>query len=240
MSYDNFGLPGDRTSASPTGRRGTGPAGAGSGLSALSATVGSRVLQPALLLALMWVVAFADFILPGSFNGLGVRSWNLTGLLGVAFAPLLHSGWPHLIANTIPFFVLGVLVSAEGIRRFWFVTITAALVSGLGAWVVNTPGTLTVGASGLVFGYFGYLIMRAVFTDSIMRRLMFGVIGLLVIFLYGGSMLLGVLPLYPGISWQGHLFGAIGGGLAAWIAGQPSWQRLSGETTAPRRTGGLY
>ena len=64
--------------------------------------------------------------------------------------------------------------------------------------------------------------------------------GLLVIILYGGSMLTGVLPLFPGISWQGHLFGAIGGGLAAWIAGQPRWRSLSGETTAPRRTGGLY
>ncbi|QIN28932.1 rhomboid family intramembrane serine protease [Brevibacterium luteolum] len=213
---------------------------AGSELDRPGSSVGARLLQPIVLLGLMWVIAAADFVLPGSFNSFGVRSWSPTGLIGIVFSPLLHSGWPHLIANTIPFLVLGLLVAAEGIRRYWFVTAVIALISGLGAWVVNLPGTLTVGASGLVFGYFGYLIMRAVFTDSILRRLMFGVIGLLVIILYGGSMLTGVLPLFPGISWQGHLFGAIGGGLAAWIAGQPRWQSVSGETTAPRRTGGLY
>lgn len=232
MSFEPSDL--NRTPARPTGSR------TRSDLDLPGSNVGPRLLQPIVLLGLMWVIAAADFVLPGSFNGFGVRSWNPTGLIGIVFSPLLHSGWPHLIANTIPFLVLGLLVAAEGIRRYWFVTAVIAVVSGLGAWAVNLPGTLTVGASGLVFGYFGYLIMRAVFTDSILRRLMFGVIGLLVIILYGGSMLTGVLPLFPGISWQGHLFGAIGGGLAAWIAGQPRWRSLSGETTAPRRTGGLY
>ena len=177
----------------------------------------SRFLSPLVLLALMWVVQFADAILPGSFSKWGIRSWDPSGLLGILFAPLLHSGWPHLIGNSIPFLVLGCIVAAEGARRFWAVTGVIAVIGGLGTWIVNTPGTLTVGASGRVFGYFGYLVARVFAPGRVSHRILYAVIALIVIGVYGGTMLAGVFGVSAGISWQGHLFGAVGGALAAFV-----------------------
>src|SRR5690606_28591297 len=125
----------------------------------------------------------------------------------------------HLIANSVPFLVLGCLVAVEGARRFWAVTAIVAIVGGIGTWLVNTPGTLTVGASGLVFGYFGYVVLRVFMPGRVTHRVLYAVIALIVISLYGGSMLAGVFGAAEGVSWQGHLFGAIGGGVAA-LAGR--------------------
>lgn len=174
-----------------------------------------RFGAPLALLALMWVVQGADSILPGSFSGLGIRSWEPAGLIGIVAAPLLHASWPHLIANSVPFLVLGCLVAAEGARRFWAVTAIVAVVGGLGTWIVNAPGTLTVGASGLVFGYFGYLVMRVFAPGRVSHRILYAVVALAVIAVYGTAMLAGVFAAGAGVSWQGHLFGAIGGGVAA-------------------------
>ncbi len=177
----------------------------------------SRFASPFLLLAAMWVVQAADAVLPGSFTGLGLRSWDPAGLPGILVAPLLHANWGHLIANSVPFLVLGCLVAVEGTRRFWAVTAFAAVVGGLGTWLVNAPGTLTVGASGLVFGYFGYTVMRVFAPGRVSHRILYAVIALVVIGVYGASMLAGVVGVRDGISWQAHLFGAIGGGLAAFV-----------------------
>ncbi|WP_407361726.1 rhomboid family intramembrane serine protease [Microbacterium sp. LBN7] len=178
-----------------------------------------RFVSPVALLALMWLVQTLDAILPGSFTGFGLRSWDVTGLGGIVLGPLLHANWAHLIANSVPFLVLGCLVAVEGARRFWAVTSIVAIVGGLGTWLVNAPGTLTVGASVLVFGYFGYVVMRVFAPGRVAHRILYAVIALIVISLYGGSMLAGVFGAAEGVSWQGHLFGAIGGGVAA-LAGR--------------------
>ncbi|MFJ4222703.1 rhomboid family intramembrane serine protease [Microbacterium sp. NPDC089695] len=181
-----------------------------------------RFASPLLLLAVMWVVQLADAILPGSFTGFGLRSWDLDGLMGIVVGPLLHANWQHLIANTVPLLVLGCLVAVEGARRFWIVTALAAVVGGLGTWLLNAPGTLTVGASGLVFGYFGYTVLRVFAPGRVSHRILYAVIALVVIALYGGSMLAGVVGVREGISWQAHLFGAVGGGLAVFVGrGRP-------------------
>jgi membrane associated rhomboid family serine protease len=176
-----------------------------------------RFASPVILLAVMWVVQLADAVLPGSFTGFGLRSWGFSGLAGIVLAPLLHASWAHLIANSVPFLVLGCLVAVEGARRFWAVTVIVAIVGGLGTWFFNAPGTLTVGASGLVFGYFGYVIMRVFAPGRVAHRILYAVIGLVVIALYGGSMVAGVFGAADGVSWQAHLFGAIGGGAAALV-----------------------
>ncbi len=176
-----------------------------------------RFASPFLLLAAMWLVQFADAVLPGSFTGFGLRSWDPSGLAGIILGPLLHASWAHLIANSVPFLVLGCLVAVEGARRFWTVTAFAAVVGGLGTWLLNAPGTLTVGASGLVFGYFGYTVMRVFAPGRVSHRILYAVIALVVIGVYGGSMLAGVVGVRDGISWQAHLFGAIGGALAAFV-----------------------
>lgn len=176
-----------------------------------------RFLSPVALLALMWLIQLADAVLPGSFSGFGLRSWDLSGLGGIVLGPLLHASWAHLIANSVPFLALGCLVAVEGARRFWAVTGVVAVIGGLGTWVVNAPGTLTVGASGLVFGYFGYVVLRVFAPGRVAHRIGYAVVALVVISLYGGSMLAGVVGVSEGISWQAHLFGAIGGGIAAFV-----------------------
>ncbi|WP_270366208.1 rhomboid family intramembrane serine protease [Microbacterium algeriense] len=184
-----------------------------------------RFASPVLLVVAMWVVQLADAVLPGSFTGFGLRSWDVAGLGGIVLGPLLHASWAHLIANSVPLLVLGCLVAVEGTRRFWTVTAVVAVVGGLGTWVVNAPGTLTVGASGLVFGYFGYVVMRVFAPGRVAHRILYAVIALIVIAVYGGSMLAGVVGVADGVSWQAHLFGAIGGAAAALAGRRPRADR---------------
>lgn len=181
----------------------------------------SRFASPVALVAVMWVIQIADAVLPGSFTGFGLRSWDISSLPGLVLGPLLHASWPHLIGNTLPLLVLGILVAAEGAGRFWMVTAVTALVGGAGTWLVNSPGTLTVGASVLVFGYFAYAVVRVFSPRPIAHRLVYALIAVGVIVLYGGSMLTGIIGAGPGVSWQAHLFGAVGGALAA-LAGARS------------------
>ena len=182
----------------------------------------ARFASPVILLALMWAVQLADAVLPGSFTGFGLRSWDLSGLGGIVLSPLLHANWAHLIANSLPFLVLGCLVAIEGAARFWLVTAIIAVVGGAGTWLVNAPGTLTVGASVLVFGYFGYVVMRVFAPGRVAHRIGYALIAVIVIVLYGTAMLVGVFGAADGVSWQAHLFGAIGGGIAVFIGRSPS------------------
>lgn len=185
----------------------------------------SRFLAPIGLLALMWVIQFLDAILPGSFTGWGLRSWDLGSLQGLVLGPLLHASWSHLIANSVPFFLLGCLVAVEGARRFWLVTAIVAFVGGVGTWFVNAPGTLTVGASVLVFGYFGYVVLRAFSPGRVPHRIAYAAIAVIVILLYGATMLAGIFGADAGVSWQAHLFGALGGGVTALSAPKPRHPR---------------
>jgi membrane associated rhomboid family serine protease len=144
----------------------------------------------------------------------GVRPRATDGLDGILFAPLLHGGWAHLVANTVPLLVFGFLILLAGVSRWLAVTAVVWLVGGVGTWLVSPPNTVTIGASVLAFGWLVYLLLIGIFSRTLWQVLV-GV-GLLV--LYGG-VLLGVLPGQPGVSWQGHLFGALGGALAAWYWG---------------------
>ncbi|WP_227468095.1 rhomboid family intramembrane serine protease [Microbacterium sp. YJN-G] len=175
----------------------------------------TRFGAPILLLALMWGIHIADALLPGTFVVWGLRSWDPGSLPGLIIGPLLHANWAHLIGNTLPLLVLGCLVAVEGAGRFWLVTAVVALVGGVGTWLVNTPGTLTVGASVLVFGYFGYVVLRVIAPGRIAHRLAYAAIAVIVVVLYGATMFTGIFGAAAGVSWQAHLFGAVGGGLMA-------------------------
>ncbi|WP_448712288.1 rhomboid family intramembrane serine protease [Microbacterium profundi] len=175
----------------------------------------ARFASPVVLVAVMWAIQILDAVLPGSFTGFGLRSWDLGSLQGLVLGPLLHAGWAHLIGNTLPLLVLGCLIAIEGAGRFWMVTAVTALVGGAGTWLLNTPGTLTVGASVLVFGYFAYIVVRVFSPRPIAHRIAHALIAVIVLVLYGGSMLAGIVGVGPGVSWQAHLFGAVGGGVAA-------------------------
>jgi membrane associated rhomboid family serine protease len=162
------------------------------------------------LVALMWVVEVVDVAVNHRLDRYGIEPRDVEGLDGVVAAPFLHVGFGHLLANTIPFVTMGVVIALEGPRRLVAVTVLVALISGLGTWLVAAPGTVHVGASGIVFGYATYLISRGIFNRSGTEL----AIGAVVVLVWGGALLGGLEP-HRGISWQGHLFGAIGGVVAA-------------------------
>lgn len=163
-----------------------------------------------LFVAVMWAVEVVDLLPHTNFDHWGIRPRQPAGLVGIATAPFLHAGFSHLISNTIPFLILGSIIAIGGALRYLQVTLIVMLVCGVGTWLVGPAHTDHIGASGLVFGYLTYLVARGLFD----RKPGFLVLGLIVLFLYGG-VLWGLLP-RPGISWQGHVFGAIGGVLAAY------------------------
>jgi membrane associated rhomboid family serine protease len=165
--------------------------------------------------ALLWVVEAVDALLPADLDQWGVRPRSDEGLVGIAAAPLLHADWAHLWANTVPVVVLGFLVLVTGVARGLLATAVIWLVAGVGVWLVAGDGSVHVGASGLVFGWITYLVVRGFVT----RQPGEIAVGVVVLVLYGG-VLLGVLPGQPGISWQGHLFGALGGVVAALALGR--------------------
>ena len=165
---------------------------------------------------LLWVLEALDYVLPGDMDSLGIVPRDADGLTGIVLAPFLHAGFDHLAANTVPLLVLGFLAALRGPGKFVLATVVIVLVSGIGVWLTSPPLTVTVGASGVVFGYFGYVLGRGLFD----RRLFDIVVAAIVVFVYG-SIIWGVLPGQSGISWQGHLFGLVGGVLAAWMLRGP-------------------
>ena len=170
-----------------------------------------RLIIIVLLLAAMWLLELADVaILQQSLNRLGVRPRQPLGLWGILLMPFLHGGLGHLAANTLPFLVLGSLVLWRRVIDFLTVTILTTLFTGLALWLVGSSGYTYIGASGLVFGYFGFLVFRGYFERSPQSLL----IALVVVVLYGG-LLLGVVPRNDGISWEAHLFGFLSGALCA-------------------------
>ncbi len=172
----------------------------------------------------LYLIEALDSVLPLALDQNGIIPRSVDGLDGILWAPYLHADWAHLFGNTLPFLVLGFLAMANGIGQWVAVTATIWLVSGAGVWLVSPDYGVTVGASGLCFGWLLFLLVRGIFNRS---ALQLGVA--LVLFMYWGSMLLGVLPTHPQISWQGHLFGALGGVLAAWFVSQAN------KAQAPQR-----
>jgi membrane associated rhomboid family serine protease len=160
--------------------------------------------------AVMWVVEIADQVADGRLDSHGIEPREVDGLDGVVFAPFLHAGWDHLIGNTIPFLLLGFAIALGGIARVATVTVIVAVVGGLGTWLVAPANTVHIGASGIVFGYAAYLVARGIYSRSPVQI----ALGVAVLAVWGTTLLRGLVP-EDGISWQGHLFGAIGGVLAA-------------------------
>jgi membrane associated rhomboid family serine protease len=160
--------------------------------------------------ALMWVVEVIDQITGGDLEQYGIEPHRADGLIGIATAPFLHAGFGHLVGNTVPFLLLGGMIALSGLARVAAATAIIAVVAGLGVWLVAPTGSDHIGASGIVFGYATYLMARGLYS----RNLLHLAVGVLVIGIYGTTLLFGVVP-QDGISWQGHLFGGVGGVLAA-------------------------
>ncbi len=162
----------------------------------------------------MWVAEGADQLaFDGDLDRFGIVPRTLDGLTGVALAPLLHAGFGHLLANTVPLLVLGALIALKGLRRLVTVAVGVTVLGGLGVWVFGRSA-IHLGASGVVFGFFGYLVAAGVFE----RRLRSVVLAVIAVLLYGG-LVWGALPGTPGVSWESHLAGLLAGVVVArWVS----------------------
>ncbi|WP_139826716.1 rhomboid family intramembrane serine protease [Mycobacterium florentinum] len=176
---------------------------------------------------LLWVIELWDSLTNHRLDANGIRPLETDGLWGILVAPLLHANWDHLIANTVPALVLGFLMVLAGLARFIVATAIVWILGGFGTWLIGNVGmhcpyvgvhceSNHIGASGLIFGWLAFLIVFGFFTRKVWEI----VVGIIVLFVYGG-VLLGVLPVTPGVSWQGHLCGAIAGVVAAYLLSAP-------------------
>jgi membrane associated rhomboid family serine protease len=174
--------------------------------------------------ALLYLVELIDQLTGHSLDANGIRPLESDGLWGIVFGPILHANWQHLMANTIPLLVLGFLMTLAGLSRFVWATAIVWILGGLGTWLIGDIGsncgpTDHIGASGLIFGWLAFLMVFGIFV----RRFWDIVIGLAVLVVYGG-VLLGAMPVLGrcgGVSWQGHLCGAIAGVVAAYLLSAP-------------------
>jgi membrane associated rhomboid family serine protease len=186
--------------------------------------------------ALLYLVELIDQMMGGRLDTNGIRPLTTDGLWGVIFAPVLHANWQHLMANTVPLLVLGFLMTLAGLSRFVWATVIVWIVGGFGTWLIGNVGSACgptdhIGASGLIFGWLTFLLVFGIFV----RRFTDIVIGLVVLFVYGG-VLLGAMPVLHqcgGVSWQGHLSGAFAGVVAAYLLSAP--ERKAREKKAGAR-----
>lgn len=164
------------------------------------------------LVGLMWVAEFVDLLLPLDLDQFGIRPRDPSHLVGILLSPFLHLGFGHLISNTLLLLVLGSLLALTT-RHLWLVTGVVVVVGGLGVWLLGGTNSVHIGASGVVYGYAAFLAVYG----FVARRLGQAVVGIFVILMYGW-LIWGVLPLREGVSWEGHLCGALAGaGLAIWL-----------------------
>ncbi|RKT83115.1 Rhomboid family protein [Saccharopolyspora antimicrobica] len=183
----------------------------------LRAAVGMLIATAAL-----YGIEFYDQVNPAArLDDNGILPRDVSGLDGILWAPLLHVDWAHLWANTLPFLVLGWLVLAGGVGQFIAVTATVWVIGGVGTWVVGAPA-YHIGMSGVIFGWMVFLLVRGFFQRSVAQILV-----AVALFFYWGGMLWGVLPGKEGISWEGHLFGALGGLLAAWLVARSTRRQVA-------------
>ena len=182
----------------------------------LIATLKAHAVLLLSLLGAMWAIEILSLLPFTDPLRLGIRPRTLAGLSGLVCAPFLHASFAHLVANSLPFVILGGIVLLGGVRVFWRVTLFVMLAGGFGVWLVAGRGTNHIGASGLIFGYLGFLLARGFFEKSAPWMLAACVI----LVVYGG-LLFGVMPTHAGVSWQSHLFGFLAGVGAArlWFPG---------------------
>jgi membrane associated rhomboid family serine protease len=163
----------------------------------------------------LWIIYFIDTVLLHSRlkTRFGIRPRSGFSLGSILFSPFLHVNRQHLAANSVPFFVLGSLVMVQGQTTFWLATAVIIPIAGLGIWFFGRPNTVHMGASGLILGYFGFILASVLFSPDLVAI----VLAIIVAALYIG-LITQIVPLKKGVSTTGHLFGFIGGVVAAGLA----------------------
>jgi membrane associated rhomboid family serine protease len=179
------------------------------------------------IVALMWVIEVINTIDSNGLSTDGIYPRNIGRLWAIFTSPFLHASFAHLIANTIPFVFMGLLIALRGAARLMAVTVIVIIVGGLGTWLIAPSGTDTIGASGVVFGYATYLFTRGVFNRSALEL----VVGIVVGVVWGSALLSSIVPHY-GVSWQAHVCGAVGGVVAAAVLARPRQSAAAGAGSA--------
>jgi membrane associated rhomboid family serine protease len=164
------------------------------------------------VVAVMWLVEVINTLDSNALDNDGIFARNVGRLWGVLTAPFIHGSFQHLIDNTIPFVFMGLIIALAGAARLAVVTAIVILIGGIGTWLIAPGGVSTIGASGVVFGYATYLLARGFFDRSVLELLT----GVLVGAFWGGVLLASLVP-QGGVSWEGHLSGAVGGVVAAYL-----------------------
>jgi membrane associated rhomboid family serine protease len=181
------------------------------GTQAFYAALGRAFVAMCAVVPVLALIELVDQRLGGALDSVaGIHPKRIWGLDGILLAPLVHDGFPHLLANSAPLIILGTFVLAGGTRRFLLTTLVIAVTSGLAVWFLTPINYLVLGASGVIFGWLGFLLMRGIVERSLWNLGVALVAGLL----YGWQ-LVALLPGDQRVSWQGHLFGFIGGLLGA-------------------------
>ncbi|WP_405870320.1 MULTISPECIES: rhomboid family intramembrane serine protease [unclassified Streptomyces] len=169
--------------------------------------------------ALLWLLEVVDVVSGHALDGLGITPREPSELIDVVPAAFIHFGFAHVAANSVPLLVMGFLAALGGLRRFAAVCAVIIVADGLGVWLIAPAHTNTAGASGLIFGLFGFLLV----SGFVERRPLGILVGLLIGAVWGGSILLGLAPTQSGISWQGHLIGLVSGvAVAFWFRRRPT------------------
>jgi membrane associated rhomboid family serine protease len=186
------------------------------------------------IVALMWIVEVINSIDNNALDGDGIYPRNFGRLWGILTAPFLHVSFAHLISNTIPFLFMGLIIALRGAARVAIVTVIVIVIGGLGTWLIAPSHSVTIGASGVVFGYAAYLLTRGLFDRSALELLTGAIVGVV----WGGALLSSLVPHY-GISWQGHASGAVGGVVAAWLLARERKRPGPQAVDAGRRAGAI-
>lgn len=180
------------------------------------------------IVALMWLVEVVNSLDANALNTDGIYARNVGRLWGILTAPFIHVSFSHLIGNTVPFLFMGLIIALRGAGRLAAVTVIVIVLGGLGTWLVSPSNVSTVGASGVVFGYASYLLVRGLFDRSVLEVLTGAIVGAV----WGGALLTSVVP-HAGVSWQGHVCGALAGVIAAWLLARPGKAGSSGKALGP-------
>ena len=177
--------------------------------------------EPVYFVVIIWLVYLIDVVLPLNLNLWGIRPREITGLSGIIFSPFLHGSFFHIVSNTLPLLILGLIVRAYGRAMFWGVSLIVIGIGGLFAWFFSSPG-IVIGASGVIFGYWSFAIVHGLLKRSIKSILLS-----LFVLLFYGTMIFSFFSLYVNISWSGHLGGALAGVLCAITLNKMKAKRVS-------------
>ncbi|MFD9083829.1 rhomboid family intramembrane serine protease [Streptomyces erythrochromogenes] len=176
--------------------------------------------------ALLWVLEAVDYATGHALDQYGILARDPDSLTGIVSAAFLHFGFDHVASNSVPLLVLGFIAALSGIRRFLAVCGLILLADGLGTWLISPSGTMTLGASGIVFGLFGYLLVRG----FVERKALGIAVAVGVAAVWGTTIVSGILPTDSGVSWQGHLCGLVAGIVTALYFQRPSRHRPAALT----------